>query len=541
MRTHKTGVVVAGGGLAGMVAALELLDAGEDVLIIDKDVKENFGGLARESFGGVHLIDTPQQRRLGLRDTPDLALSDWLRCANFGNLDANPRLWAEFYCHNSLEYIYHFLVSKGIRFLPLVNWTERGLHRPGNSVPRWHIAWGTGFEITDRLANALNRHPRRGHLDLWFEHEVSGFNLSNGEVRGVYGSYGSDKASFIVDAEHVVIASGGICGGDLSVLRRNWYRPWGPPPEVILNGAHQFADGMLLDQAASQAGANLTHLDRQWHYASGVHHPANRRPNDGLSLVPPRSALWFNGEGARIMNPGPLVGYTDTRHLVDSVLHQPGGYSWQILNWKIAIKELAVSGCDYMTAFRYKNRLGLVQNLLFGNKELVRRLLRECPEDFITAETLGELADKMTSASLFGLKVDADRLKADVKAYDDQIDRGKSFFNDAQLRHILNFRSYRGDRIRICNFQKIDDPKARPLIAIREFILSRKSLGGIETDIDGRVLDSAGAPIKGLYAAGEAAGFGGGGIHGTGSLEGTFLGSCILNGQVVGRTIARGG
>jgi predicted oxidoreductase len=281
----------------------------------------------------------------------------------------------------------------------------------------------------------------------------------------------------------------------------------------------------------------VTHLDLHWHYAAGIHHPAQRKPHDGLSLVPPRSALWLNARGQRIMNPGPMLAYGDTRHLVASVAAQPGQYSWQVLNWKIAIRELAVSGCDYMTAFRQKSRVRLVSDLLFGNKGLVLRLIRECPDDIVTADSLDELMEQMDRRSLYGLRIDRPRMEATILAWDNMIARGPAFHNDEQLRRIANFRAYTGDRARTCNFQRILDPRARPLIAIREFILTRKSLGGILTDLQCRVLRSDGQPIPGLYAVGEAAGFGGGGMHGQGSLEGTFLGGCVLSGRLAGRSI----
>ncbi len=334
----------------------------------------------------------------------------------------------------------------------------------------------------------------------------------------------------------MVIASGGICGGDLGKVTANWCGEWGSPPQLMLNGSHLYADGLLHDKV-EELGGNITHLDKQWHYAAGVHHPARRKAADGLSLVPPRSALWMNALGERI-GPLPLMGYTDTRWLVETIVRQPGGYSWQVLNRKIAAKELAVSGCEYMTAFAEKSRSLLFKQLLFGNSELVERLLRECPQDFVAAESLPELVDKMNERSLFGLRVDLSSMERDISRYDEAIDRGRPFFNDEQLRRIGDHRTYRGDRMRTCKFQKILDPGARPLIAIREFILSRKSLGGIQTDLRCRVLSKDGIAIEGLYAVGEAAGFGGGGIHGLRSLEGTFLGSCVLTGRIAGRAIA---
>jgi len=536
--TSHVEVVIAGGGLAGMVTAYELLDADRCVLLIDKDKRENFGGLARESFGGVHLVGTPHQRRLGIKDSPALAWQDWQSVADYDASDQWPRAWAQFYCENSLEYIFEFLHHKRVAFLPLVNWAERGIYRPGNSVPRWHMAWGTGYEIVQRLRNALAAHPRRAKLEVVFDTEVTALEMTNGRATAVHGR-SPDGREMRVEAEHIVIASGGICGGDLRKARAHWDPAWGSPPEKLLNGGHIYGDGMLHDRAA-ELGAAVTHLERQWHYPSGVHHPAKRRADDGLSLVQPRSALWFNALGQRIMNPGPMLAYGDTRHLVTSVLQQPGQYSWQVMNWKIAIRELAVSGCDYMTAFRFKKRLTLATNLLFGNKELVNRLIRECPDDIVVADTLDELMERMDRSNLYGLKLDRARMEATLQAWDDMIARGPAYHNDEQLRRIASARAYRGDRVRTCKFQRILDPKARPLIAVREFILARKSLGGIQTDLQCRVLRAGdGQPISGLYAVGEAAGFGGGGIHGKGSLEGTFLGGCVLTGRVAGRSIAK--
>jgi predicted oxidoreductase len=530
-------IVIAGGGLAGIVTAYELLGRGQRVLLIDKDRRENFGGLAKESFGGVHMIGTPHQRRLRIHDSPELAWRDWQSVADYDPADEWPRAWGQFYCENSLEYIYEFLDRVKIGFLPLVNWPERGLYAPGNTVPRWHIVWGTGYEIIHRLLAALESHPQRANLELLFDTEVSVVEMTNGRATGVICRKMDTGAEVRIAAEHVVIASGGVCGGDLSCVRANWHKPWGDPPPKLLNGAHRYGDGMLHSGVAALGGA-VTHLDLHWHYAAGVHHPAKRRPDDGLSLVPPRSALWLNARGERIMNPGPMPVYADTRHLVASVLAQPGQYSWQVMNWKIAIKELGVSGGDYMTAFRYKKKLRLAADLAFGNKELVHRLIRECPDDFVVADNLDDLMERMNQKSLYGLQIDRARMAADVRAWDGMIDRGPAYFNDEQLRRIANALLYRGDRVRTCKFQKILDPKAVPLIAIREFILSRKSLGGIQTDLQCRVLRASdGQPIPGLYAVGEAAGFGGGGIHGKGSLEGTFLGGCVLSGRLAGRSI----
>jgi predicted oxidoreductase len=532
--TYQSDVVIVGGGLAGIAAAFELLDQNLRVLLLERDEPQNLGGLARESFGGVMLVDTPLQRRSKIVDSPELAFADWLRVARFGEADLWPKRWAESYTGRSIEMIYEWLTARSIKFLPLVNWPERGMFEPGNSVPRWHIAWGTGKGLIETLLQHLDAHPRRANLQIRFGHRVERLLQSGAAVCGCAGQLEAGDETFAANAAAVLLTSGGICGGDLSLVRKHWYRPWGAPPKTLLNGSHRYADG-LLHEAAARLGGRVTHLDKQWHYAAGIRHPQS--PDKGLSLVPPRSALWLNAHGKRI-GPPPLVGYTDTRYLVEQVCKEPGQYSWQVMNWKIAIKELAVSGCDYMTAFRDGNKLRLALDLIFGNRELVRTLIRDA-HDVVVAASLPELVQAMNGLGS-EFQVDAGLLQAEVGAYDAQIDRGERFFSDDQLRRIANFRTYRGDRLRTCKFQKIDDPKARPLIAIREHILSRKSLGGVQTDLACRVLDHAGTPIDGLFAAGETAGFGGGGSHGSGALEGTFLGGCILTGRIAGRAIYGG-
>ncbi len=534
---YEADVVIVGGGLAGLATAHELLDRGLRVLILDRDSEDRLGGLAKRSFGGVMFVDTPHQRKLGIYDTPELAWSDWQTFADFGIDDEWPRRWAQAYVERSTELVFDWLTGHGIEFLPVVNWAERGLFRPGNSVPRWHIAWGTGFGIIESIVAAIENHPHRDKLQIAFGHRVERLLIAAGRVTGCAGRLEENSADFEARAEHVVLASGGICGGDLSKVKANWYQPWGKPPSTLLNGSHRFADGLLHDEAAKH-GAALTHLDKQWHYAAGVHSSTTDSPEDGISLVPPRSALWLDACGRRF-GPVPLMGYSDTRWLVEQICRTPWQYSWQILNWKIAIKELAVSGCDYMTAFRHKRKLQIVKQVLFGNKELANRLIDESV-DFVVADNVPELADKMEALSLEGAAIDREGMATDIQSYDQQIARGPRYFNDDQLRRIANFRQYKGDRLRTCAFQAIDDPKARPLIAIREFILSRKSLGGLQTDLQSRVLDTSGKPIPGLYAVGETAGFGGGGIHGKGSLEGTFLGSCVLTGRLAGRAVADG-
>ncbi len=534
---YQSDVIIVGGGLAGLAAAYDLLEQNRKVLLFDRDTPENFGGLARRAFGGILFVDTPDQRKRGIKDSPELAWSDWQSYAEFDEDDILPRTWAKYYVENSVPQIFEWLKSKGVSFLPLMNWPERGMFRPGNSVPRWHSTWGTGYALTEAVLRSLREHPKRENLLIHFSHRVDGLISNGGKVVGVKGRREDNGEEFDANGGAVILASGGMCGGDLSEVRKHWPAEFGTAPKVLLNGSHRYADGLLL-KVAAENGAHVTNLGKHWHYAAGVFHPFPKQENDGLSLVPPRSALWLDAYGRRF-GPLPLVGYTDTGYLVEQVCKSPGQYSWQVLNWKIAIKELAVSGSEYMTSIRNKKKLKFLKEILFGNKELVSRLLKES-KDFVVANSLSELADKMDALSLPGHKIDREVMFRDIEGYDAMIGRGEAYFNDDQLRRIANFRKYRGDKLRVCKFQRIDDPKAYPLIAIREFILSRKSLGGIVTDLGSRVIDVEGKVIPGLYAVGEASGFGGGGIHGKRSLEGTFLGSCVLTGRAAARAIGNG-
>lgn len=313
----KTEVVVVGGGIAGITTILELLENGHDVLLLDRDTEDRFGGLARWSFGGIFFVDTPQQRFLGIDDSPELALQDWRSFAQFDEDDPWPRRWAKQYGYRCTEDVYRWLRDLGIHFLPVVHWVERGLYQSGNSVPRFHMVWGTGRELTNTLIYNLNTHRHADRLTSRFRHHVTDLEQSKGRVTGVRGINERHDASFRVEAEHVVIAAGGICG-DIDLLKQHWYPGWGDPPEIILNGSHRYSDGTL-HVAAAEHGAHLTHLHKQWLYAAGIQHPdPDGKPYDALSLVPPKSALWVNHRGQRI-GPPPLVSGYDTRHLVEQI------------------------------------------------------------------------------------------------------------------------------------------------------------------------------------------------------------------------------
>lgn len=529
---HSTDVAIVGAGLAGIAAAIEALARNRRVLLLDRDTGENLGGLARESFGGLWFAGTPLQRRYRVRDSAELAFADWLAFGEFAADDHWPREWARAYVERCVPDVFDWLTGHGVRFLPMPMWVERGLYSPGNSVPRFHVVWGTGRGLTDTLIGLLQNHPRRAQLDLRFGHRVDRLVTRGGTVTGLAGVTEPEDRPFEVAAEAVVIAAGGI-NGDIERVRRHWHADWGRPPPVILNGSHRFADGRLHDAAAA-AGASVTHLDRQWNYAAGIRHWRPRKPGHGLSLIPPKSALWLNSRGERI-GPMPLVSGFDTRDLVTRICHEPGGYSWQLLNRRIALRELAISGAEFNPAIRDRRRLRFALDLLFGNRWLYGELTRNS-EDIVQARTLPELVERMNALNGDDV-VELAAVEQAVSRYDATIARGTRFHNDEQLRRIATLRRWPGDRLRTCAFQPIMDPRAGPLMAIREFVISRKSLGGIQTDLQCRALDGAGRPVGGLYAVGEAAGFGGGGMNGKRGLEGTFLGGCLLTGRIAGQAV----
>ena len=531
-------IAIVGGGLAGISAAIELLDQGLKIAIIDRDSEQNLGGLAMKSLGGMLLVNTPIQRLNGIKDNPEIALQDWHNFAGFAADDHWPRQWAELYVNRSVDDIYNWLKPRGIRFFPIPHWVERGEFGEGNSLPRYHIVWGTGQHLMLTLISELKSHPDSGNIQYLYDHKVESLLLSNGTVTGVQGRHEKTGQPFEVEAPVVLVASGGI-NGNIERVRKEWDQSWGRPPQHILNGAHRYADGTLHD-AVERIDGKLTHLNQMWNYAAGIHHPQPAIAKEGLSLIPPKSALWLDATGKRF-GPLPLVTGFDTHLICKRIAQDPHGYSWQLMNWKIALKEIAVSGAESNTAFRDRKIFQLARDIFLGNHKLLEYLVAEC-EDVVTGNSLEELVYNMNhsnanSQTIGSGTVDIENVRQAVMQYDAQIDRGVEFHNDDQLRRIAQVRHWRGDRSRTCKFAKILDRKSMPLVAFREFIVSRKSMGGIQTDLQSRVLSNNGQPIPGLYAAGEAAGFGGGGISGLKSLEGTFISNCILNARMAARSI----
>lgn len=533
MAVKKNDVIIIGAGIAGLVAAFECLNQGKTVLIIERNTKEHLGGLAKLSFGGMALVGTPIQRRLGIKDTPAIALDDWHSFADFGPQDVLPKQWAEQYVHESAEQVYHWLLSLDLKFFPVVNWVERGQYKRGNSVPRYHVLWGTGHRLVERFEELLKNHQNSGRLSYLFEHKVTDLIQENGNIVGCIAEQENAKQEiFSFFAEHVIVATGGITGC-LDKVRENWYKPWGKPPTEMLNGSHPFADGLVHD-AVSRYGGNVTHLDKMWNYAAGIPHPKPEFEAHGLSLIPCKSALWLDHSGRRI-GPEPMVTGFDTNELCHRVSQLEKPYTWQLLNWRIAAKELAVSGSEHNPMIRDRKLFSFLREVLLGNHRLVRQLQKES-DHFIVAHDLRELVKQMNQLN-GDHAIDYEVLKREVTQFDDMIRRGKGLWNDDQLRRIQHARGWRSDRVRTCKPKPILDPSAGPLIAIKLRLITRKSLGGIQTDLQSRVLNKLGVPITGLYAIGEAAGFGGGGASGFKSLEGTFLSGCILTARAAAKSI----
>lgn len=533
---HESDVLVIGAGLAGIVTALECLRAGVSVTLVDRDSAARFGGLARWAFGGMALVGTPLQARMRIRDTPEIALRDWQR---FGELDPHDHwsnAWARHYVERSRPEVYDWLRAEGLRFLPAVNWVERGRFGEGNSLPRYHVVWGTARELVLRFTDALRRADPGGRLELWHGHRVVGLERENGRVVGATAVDEADGRERRLRAGAVVLAMGGINGAHAE-CRANWPMDR-PRPAQMLNGAHPFADGRLHHHVADTLGGRIVNAGEMWNYAAGFAHPFPHFEGHGLSTIPCKSALWLDHRGQRI-GPEPLVTGFDTHWLCQRVAEQEQPWTWQLLNWRIAAQEFAISGGEHNQRIRDKQFLRFLWETLFGNHRLVRQMQRESA-DFLVDGTLAGLAAKM-NALTGSHDIDPARLKATADAFDANFANGNALHNDDQIRRILHARQWRPDRLRTCRPAPLQARGAGPYIAIRVQLITRKSLGGLRTDLSSRVLDADGAPIPGLYCVGEAAGFGGGGSNGKRSLEGTFLPGCILTARAAARQLRPGG
>ena len=542
--------LIVGAGLAGLVAAAELVDAGKRVAIVDQEPEANLGGQAWWSFGGLFLVDSPEQRRLGVRDSLELARQDWLGTAGFDrDEDEWGRRWAEAYLEFAAGEKRAWLHEKGLRFFPVVGWAERGAGTAvghGNSVPRFHITWGTGPGVVAPFIAKVRAGEAAGLVDFRFRHRVDELVVDGGAVVGVRGAtLAPDDASrgaptnrdatgeFELRAPAVVVASGGI-GGNHDLVRAAWPERLGTPPATMLSGVPAHVDGRMLGIAAA-SGARLVNGDRMWHYTEGVENHDPVWPMHGIRILPGPSSLWFDATGRRL--PPPLFPGFDTLGTLEHLAKTGHDHSWFVLTQRIIEKEFALSGSEQNPDLTGKDLRLLAERLGPGAPGPVERF-KERGADFIVADSLDELLDGMRRLSP-GDVLDTANVEREIVARDREVDH--EFSKDLQLTAVRGARSYRGDRlVRVAPPHRILDPKAGPLIAVKLHILTRKSLGGIQTDLSSRALDADGTPVPGLYAAGEAAGFGGGGMHGYRALEGTFLGGCLFSGRAAGRAIAAG-
>ena len=541
--------IVVGAGLAGLVAAAELADAGKSVILLDQENEANMGGQAFWSFGGLFFVNSPEQRRLGIRDSHDLAWQDWLGSAGFNRPEDHwPRKWAEAYVEFAAGEKRPWLHQQGVRWFPVVGWAERGgalADGHGNSVPRFHITWGTGPGLIEPFERRVREGVANGLVTLRFRHQVDEIVTTDGRVTGVRGSVlaPSDTArgessnrdvadDFEYSADAVIVTSGGI-GGNHQLVRSNWPRErLGEPPANMVSGVPAHVDGRMLG-ISEKAGAAIINSDRMWHYTEGVRNWDPIWPNHGIRILPGPSSFWCDALGNRL--PVPCLPGFDTLSTLKHIMKTGHDYTWFVLNQSIIEKEFALSGSEQNPDLTGKSIAKVLQRVKKGAPAPVEAF-KQKGEDFVVRDSLEALVDGMNALTEKSL-VSVDRLRDQIEARDREI--GNRYSKDLQIVALRGARQFLGDRlIRTAKPHRILDPKHGPLIAVRLNILTRKTLGGIHTDLSSRVLNADGQPIEGLYAAGEVAGFGGGGVHGYNALEGTFLGGCLFSGRVAGRAVA---
>ncbi|WP_022887909.1 FAD-binding dehydrogenase [Agromyces italicus] len=543
--------IVVGAGLAGLVAASELVDAGRRVVIVDQEPAASLGGQAHWSFGGLFLVDSPEQRRMGVKDSLELARQDWEGTAAFDrDEDEWGRRWAEAYLEFAAGEKRAWLHEKGVRFFPVVGWAERGAGQAighGNSVPRFHITWGTGPGVLAPFIARVKAGEAAGLVEFRHRHRVDELIVEGGAVVGVRGAVlAADDAArgeasnrevvgdFELRAPAVVVSSGGI-GGNHELVRAAWPARLGEPPAEMLSGVPAHVDGRMLG-IAEASGARLVNGDRMWHYTEGITNWDPVWPLHGIRILPGPSSLWFDAEGRRL--PPPLYPGFDTLGTLEHLAATGHGHSWFVLTQKIIEKEFALSGSEQNPDLTGKDLKLLAQRVRRGAPAPVEAF-KEHGVDFIVADTLDDLLERMRALSPEA-PLDTANIEREVHAHDREIEN--EFTKDLQITALRGARRYRGDKlIRVATPHRFLDAEAGPLIAVKLHILTRKSLGGIQTDLDSRALGADGAPVPGLYAAGEASGFGGGGVHGYRALEGTFLGGCLFTGRAAGRAIASAG
>ncbi|MFE4823707.1 FAD-binding dehydrogenase [Streptomyces sp. NPDC056704] len=545
---YDADVIVIGAGLAGLAATAELVDAGRKVILLDQEPEQSIGGQAHWSFGGLFFVNSPEQRRMRIKDNHALALQDWMGTAGFDRAEDHwPRRWAEAYVDFAAGEKRSWLHQQGVRFFPVVGWAERGgydANGHGNSVPRFHITWGTGPGVVAPFERRVRAGVARGLVQLKFRHRVTGLSRSAGTVDTVTGeilepsgiargqaSSRTVAGAFELKAQAVIVTSGGI-GGNHDLVRANWPERLGTPPEKMVAGVPAHVDGKML-AIAEETGAHLINRDRMWHYTEGIQNWNPIWENHGIRILPGPSSLWLDARGNRL--PVPLFPGFDTLGTLEHIMKTGYEYTWFVLDQKIIGKEFALSGSEQNPDLTGKSIRDVIGRARADVPGPVKAFM-DNGADFVVEKDLGALVRGMNALTKEPL-IDEAALRREIVARDREI--ANPFTKDLQVTSIRGARNYLGDKlIRTATPHRILDPKAGPLIAVRLHILTRKSLGGLETDLSSRVLTEGGDPLSGVYAAGEAAGFGGGGVHGYRSLEGTFLGGCLFSGRTAGRAAA---
>ncbi|TKI68134.1 FAD-binding dehydrogenase [Lysinibacillus mangiferihumi] len=547
----KYDVAIVGAGLAGLVAACELIDAKKRVLLVDQEPENSMGGQAFWSFGGIFLVNSPEQKRLGIKDSKELAWQDWLGTAGFDRLedeDAWAYKWARAYVDFAAGEKYAWLKSFGIKFFPVVGWAERGgslAGGHGNSVPRFHIVWGTGPGIVKPFADKVKKAIKEGFVDFKPRHRVDEFIQKDDKIAGISGTILAESfaqrgeqssrlgiGAFSYEADAVIVASGGI-GANIDLVRKNWPARLGAPPKNMVCGVPAYVDGRMLE-ITEHVGGRIVNRDRMWHYTEGLKNWDPIWPNHGIRILPGPSSLWFDAEGNRFGTPN-FPGF-DTLSTLEAIQKTGYDYSWFILTEKIIEKEFALSGSEQNPDLTNRSIPQLLKRILPGPPAPIQAF-KNHGEDFVIANDLKQLVDDMNKLAGNDL-LDFIKIKEQILARDREMDN--KFTKDVQVNAIYGARNYIGDKVvRVAKPHKMLDTKNWPLIAVRLNILTRKTLGGLQTNLDGAVIGMDGQPVPGLFAAGEVSGFGGGGVHGYRALEGTFVGGCLFTGRQVGRYLAR--
>lgn len=547
----KYDVAIVGAGLAGLVAACELIDAKKRVLLVDQEPENSMGGQAFWSFGGIFLVNSPEQKRLGIKDSKELAWQDWLGTAGFDRLqdeDAWAYKWARAYVDFAAGEKYAWLKSFGIKFFPVVGWAERGgslAGGHGNSVPRFHIVWGTGPGIVKPFADKVKKAIMDGFVDFKPRHRVDEFIQKDDKITGISGTILAESfaqrgeqssrlgiGAFSYEADAVIVASGGI-GANIDLVRKNWPARLGAPPKNMVCGVPAYVDGRMLE-ITEHVGGRIVNRDRMWHYTEGLKNWDPIWPNHGIRILPGPSSLWFDAEGNRFGTPN-FPGF-DTLSTLEAIQKTGYDYSWFILTEKIIEKEFALSGSEQNPDLTNRSIPQLLKRILPGPPAPIQAF-KNHGEDFVIANDLKQLVDGMNKLAGNDL-LDFIKIKEQILARDREMDN--KFTKDVQVNAIYGARNYIGDKVvRVAKPHKMLDTKNWPLIAVRLNILTRKTLGGLQTNLDGAVIGMDGQPMPGLFAAGEVSGFGGGGVHGYRALEGTFVGGCLFTGRQVGRYLAR--